>query len=41
MISWIEVLSDEVAAAAEESKEPYDRPQSQTCCCDGRPHCDF
>jgi len=33
------VLSDEVAAATEESKDPYVRQQSRSCCCAKRTHC--
>jgi hypothetical protein len=32
------ILSDE---RSEESKEPFGRQQSQTCCCAKRPHRDF
>jgi len=35
------ILSDEVAAATEESKDPYVRQQSQPCCCAKGTHCDF
>ena len=35
---WGVILSDERSA---ESKDPYGRQPSQTCCCATRPHCDF
>jgi len=33
---WGVILSDERSA---ESKDPYGRQPSQTCCCATRPHC--